>query len=350
MTAAPERENHQRTAAFARNGQLDDLLRDLNGALADADARLPIDLDTPDRPIALIVGSGRSGTTLIYQYLAYCCGFAYPTNLIARFYAAPAVGALVHRMLTDPKYDFRGELGCPSGERAFSSDVGKTLGLDSANVFWFFWRRFFPEGATHALDADAWAAADTRGFAVELARLCYVLDAPLVMKAMILNWNIADLAALLPTAVFVDVNRDPVATVASILGARRRMYGTEARWWSFRPPEYPRLVALPTLEQVTAQLFFTRAGIERGLAHLPGHRVVRIDYDAFLDDPKAAAERVRTATGHLRYPSEDAPASFQRRAQGASGLDAADRARILRFWDALKADPEHALATQGAAA
>ena len=141
-----------RTKKFQRNDRLEALLGRLNTALSDV--VLP-PVDTPEQPPLFIVGPPRSGTTYCMQWLGASGAFSYPTNLIARFWQAPAIGAIVQHMLTDPHYDFRGEFSDLRFDTLQTrSELGKTQGLLSSNEFWYFWRSQFPDDGDIGIDLE----------------------------------------------------------------------------------------------------------------------------------------------------------------------------------------------------
>ncbi len=132
-----------RTRTHQRNHGLETLLGDLNTDLAHiGDATLSA-YSAPARPTVFLVGCARSGTTLALQWLSSLGHFSWPTNLISRFHTAPWVGERVQQMLTNPDYDFRGELtlDTPVNPAPYTSRLGKTRGLLAPNEFWYWWRR-----------------------------------------------------------------------------------------------------------------------------------------------------------------------------------------------------------------
>lgn len=276
-----------RQADFRRNEDLERLLQELNGMLAPAAAARPGRPTAPRHPTVLIMGSARSGTTLMLQWLAASGLFAYPSNLIARFYGAPYVGGLIQRMLCDPALGFRDEFAEVRPydySAAFRSDLGKTSGLTAPNVFWYFWRQHFRfDEYSRLADGDA----DPAAFRAGLADLEAALRRPVVMKGMIANWEIPRLDAILDRVVFLYVRRNPVYVAQSVLQSRERFFGDRRRWWSFKLPEYPRLAALPPLEQVAGQVCLTQRAVEEGLSRVAPSRQLSVDYEAFCRDPAA---------------------------------------------------------------
>ena len=111
VTRLMEPDTPNRTREHRRNSDLEQVLGQLNDALAPAGDALAAAHDVPRHPVILVVGCPRSGTTLLMQWLAAAGCFSVPTNLVSRFFRAPAIGALVERVLFDPTLEFRGELG-----------------------------------------------------------------------------------------------------------------------------------------------------------------------------------------------------------------------------------------------
>ncbi len=289
----------------------------------------------PRHPVVLLVGCPRSGTTLFTQWLARSGRFAYPTNLMARFYEAPAVGAWVQRILTDPALRFRDEfddVGSAFGQEPFRSNLGKTRGVLAPNVFWHFWRRFFPEGPTHALSEDALAQVDGKGFAAELAAIESVFERPVSMKAMWIDWNIPFVSSLLERVVFVNLVRSPFYAVQSVIEARERFCGDRAGWWSFRPPDYDALRALDPIRQVVGQIASIRGGVAEGLASLPPERVLELDYEVFCADPRAAWQGLADRMGRQGFELDTyaGPERFEHRDRRR--LSASDSDAVVRAW------------------
>jgi len=75
----------------------------------------------------------------------------------------------------------------------------------------------------------------------ELAGMMNVFEKPFAAKGMLFNYNIPFLDSIFDKVVFVQITRDPVANVASVLDARRRQLGNEDQWYSFKIPEYEQL-------------------------------------------------------------------------------------------------------------
>lgn len=261
----------------------------LNKSLAPAQ-KLLLESELTERrshPLVFVMGPLRSGTTLFMQWLAATGVCAYPTNLLSRFYGAPAIGALIQQLLTDPAYNFRDEILDFQSPIAFSSDNGKTKGALAPNEFWYFWRRFLPFKELDWLpDEELERIVDVQRLADELLGLTRIFGKPFALKGLILNYNIPFLAKAFPGALFVRMHRDPIANVASILDARVRQFGNERTWYSFKIPEYPRLKDMDALNQSVGQLHFIDSALRKGMGELDESRSLYVCYEAFCENPE----------------------------------------------------------------
>ena len=305
MTSKPS--DSERQASFRRNEELEQMLALLNRSLEPAEELLTGQLlgDAKTHPIVFIMGPLRSGTTLLTQWLAATGVVACPTNLLSRFYRAPAVGAMIQLLLTDSRYNFRNEILDFNAPLDFQSENGKTRGALAPNEFWYFWRRFLPAGELDWWsDEQLFEAVDTESLTRELYAVSQVLQKPFALKGMILNYNIPFLDSLFDRALFIQTYRDPVANVASVLDARKRQYGDEDTWYSFRIPEYPELAGLDALHQCAGQVAYINGAVSRGLSQVDESRKLLVEYERFCERPAAVYEELlsKLALSPRDYP------------------------------------------------
>jgi hypothetical protein len=290
----------QRQGEHRRIGDLEAVLGDLAAAIGPGGDALARRTPAPEKPVLLLTGTARSGSTVMMWWLARSGAFAVPSNLMSRFWRAPVVGALVERLLFDPALDFRGELTLPAvGEMTapYHSDIGKTRGPTSPHEFWYFWRHFLGFGNPPTLGESGRRAADVSGFAAHLGALEAARGQPVAMKALIASWELPFVAEALPTAHFLDLSRDPLQTMRSLLKTRERFYGDRTRWYSFLLPEMAGISELSPEEQVAVQVRMTRLAIDTGLASIDPVRVLRLDYDRLCADPQATWTSLRDWMG-----------------------------------------------------
>ncbi len=283
------RKEEARTSSFRRNTELERLLASLNDSLGAAEERLlgrAHELGR-DHPIIFIVGPLRSGTTLFMQWLANTGIVAYPTNLLSRFYGAPAIGAQIQLLLTDPRYAFRNEIPDFDASISFLSENGKTAGTLGPNEFWYFWRRFLPfRNLDWMPNEELDQVVDKEMLVTELTALSRVFDKPFALKALILNYNIPFLDAIFENALFIRLKRDYVSNVASVLDARERQLGDREKWYSFKIREYPRLKDLDPIAQSAGQVVHINRAVAQGIDSLDESRSMLVQYEDFCKDPR----------------------------------------------------------------
>ncbi len=307
--------NQGRTAEFERSNTLEDLLTEVNGAI---EGILPPPYEAPKHPVVLIMGNPRSGTTLTSQWLSTLGSFAYPSNLAARFYANPYMGARIQQILADA--DQGNQMGLQQ-ELEFASALGKTEGALAPSEFWYFWRQFFHFGEIQKLTDDQLAAADGAGFLSGLAGLEAAFGKPVVLKGMIMTWHIRYLDQLLDKAVFLNVERDEFHNAQSLYFARQRFFGDLSRWYSFKPPEYEALCHEDPLTQLAGQVIYTRKATREGLAGVADDRKLTFRYEDFCKDPAAIYEALRDRMAAQGF---DLPATYE----GPSAFDVTNKVKI----------------------
>jgi hypothetical protein len=335
--------NESRTEAFRRNPNLEALIENLNNMLHKRVETELNQFDAPRLPLILVIGGPRSGTTLMMQWLAASGCFGYPSNLIARFYKVPYIGALIHEMLINPKYRYKNDFADiqPYTMRSsFKSDLGKTDGLAAPNVFWYFWRRFFDFNDCPYLDENKLESADSLGFVKELAAIESVFEKPFVMKGIIVNWNLDFINRLFGKILFIHVQRDPAFQMASILKARERFRGDRRLWWGFKPPEYGDLTLNTPEEEVAVQIHYTRNAIERSFSRIAEDRSLTVDYEQFCGNPKMIyaliGEKLNSQGYHLTDNHMEVTDFVN-----SNGPITADIKRLRMVYSALAHYPDH---------
>ena len=283
-----------RQEEFRRNSKLEDLLQELNSLLGPLEEEITQSYRMPRYPVVFVVGVPRCGSTLVMQWLANSGRFAYPTNLLSRFYGAPYIGAKIQQLLTAPEYNFNDEILDFAGEISFSSNLGKTQGALAPNEFWYFWRRFIPNTEPQYLDRETLSKVQSAEFVAELAALESVFGKPWAMKGLILELNIPFLSSILDKALFLFVRRHPFYNIQSLLESRVRYYGDRRVWYSIKPQEYEMLKNLDPFDQVAGQVYFTNRAIQKGLEKIDTPRTLVVGYEDFCNNPKLVFDQIST--------------------------------------------------------
>jgi hypothetical protein len=275
---------------FRKSQELEETLRIVNKAIHEV-TLVAKPLQQPKQPVILLTGNPRSGSTLFFQWLTSSGQFGYPSNLISRFFGNPGFGAAVQKILVD--LDKEGQIGIKQQALKFESRLGRSFGAMAPSEFWYFWRRYFNHKDTNKLSSKAMAGFDHKGFLADLAGLESELGLPLAMKGMIGNFDIQFLADLTPQFLFVNISRNLVDTVASILRSRVAYGGSEDVWWSFKPPEYRRWLTWSPVEQVAAQVLSTRQHIRKAFQQIEKNRRIDVKYERFCEAPAETARIVK---------------------------------------------------------
>ncbi|MFZ5491985.1 MAG: sulfotransferase [Pseudomonadota bacterium] len=307
--------SEHRVGQFRRNELLEKLLAELNEDLQPSEQALIQQSGQVTKgmpyPLILVMGPLRSGTTLFMQWLAHTGLVAYPTNLLSRFYQAPIIGAKIQLLLTDPRFNFRDELGEFVQQADYRSENGKTRGALAPNEFWYFWRRFLAEpGRDVWTDEELRQSMDTRTMLAEFGGMAAVFQKPFAAKGMLFNYNIPFLDSVFDKVLFVQIRRDPVTNVASVLDARKRQLGDESAWYSFKIPEYELLRTLDPVTQATGQVYFINKAIEHGLAQVKESRKFVVGYEDFCCAPGNIFQSIKQKLNIEQEHAYQAPVSF----------------------------------------
>lgn len=302
-----------RTEKYKKIDALEDFLIELNQNFAIIEKQKIEGFHQPQRPLVFVIGSPRSGTTLMMQYLAKSGVFGYPSNFISRFYESPYWAIQIQKLILDPKYNYNNELIDIIPDIDFSSYLGKTKGFLAPNEFWYFWRRFFKfDENSNALSPEQLLKTESSLFLKELAAMEDAFQKPLAFKGMILNWNIEHLMDILNRkVVFIYTKRKAAYNIQSLLKARINFRGDEKSWYSFKPPEYNELVKLDPVKQVAGQIHYTNMAIERQLERISEKNKVIVNYEEFCESNNGLTEELNHCFKLLGHEINLNPVDYQ---------------------------------------
>ncbi|MBK6551076.1 MAG: sulfotransferase [Flavobacteriales bacterium] len=259
-------------------------------------------------PVLFIVGCARAGSTILFQSLAHSGQFAYPTNLMSRFYRDPYFGAMVHRLLYD--LDHQREIFSDEARvLEFKSRLGRSQGAAAPHDFGYFWRNYYTFGTTQSELLRAPSLEEVRALVSDVAGIESVFARPVLLKGMEMNWHIPTIRALFPNSIFLFNHREILHNAMSILDARRSYSGDENAWYSYKPTEFDQIKELPAWEQVVAQVWLTERAVQQGSAGIPTSDFLDISYEDLCREPEAVHTRIYTRLNlNAKYQG---PISFQ---------------------------------------
>lgn len=292
----------QKTYSFRKNDRLNELIAELKNLLSPVQKQKVSEFNENKWPISLIVGSPRSGTTLLLQWMASLGVFSYPSNFLTRFAYAPYIGALIQKMIFDKRYDFHGEFSDVHSEINFSSYLGKSKGALATNEFQHFFRFFMPNFDPEFLDDAMIKKVDFEGIKRGLASIEYAFGKPFVTKAFMLQYNIKGMISVIPRTLIIFIKREPLFNMQSILLARKSYYRDVNIWWSFKPKEYEFIKDMDVYHQIAGQVYFTNMAIENQLKDIPSEKQITIKYEQFCRMPEFYFNKIKdiySASGYV---------------------------------------------------
>lgn len=252
-------------------------------------------------PPVFIVGVPRSGTTLLYQLMMSAFKFAYIPNAANTWYQCP---------ISATRWALR---WCQPYESSFSSTHGYEQGCLAPSEAGNIWNRWFPyekrEGFNYT--PAGWLSESAQSEIYRfIAHIEQLFDAPFLTKNVKMSVRIPALREMFPNALFIHISRDPLDAALSLLVVRRK---NNKEWWSVLPKEFDELEALPELEQVCKQVYYTQQNIVIDLKGIP-NRVSSLPYATVCQQPHQTinelAQFFERAGINLKPDLSDTPESF----------------------------------------
>lgn len=242
----------------------------------------------PDKfPVISIAYSlGRSGTTLMTQWLASLGISCYPTNLLKPYFDTPIVGfkntqAIMQTAKAHVKNPYTSDFGAT--EEVF--DVLEYRIIREFNIF---------QSSTHSLQT---IAATYRG----------IMDAfqkPLIQKIMPIE--IEFLEQCFQNHLYLVISRDIYAHAAALVLLYKRYWNVAGRL------RFYKTYAPKNLDFTKEPLVYAAATLKNALAHrervlrdVPDSRKIYVSYEDFCRNPKALFETLLKCLAALGYTPPD---------------------------------------------
>jgi hypothetical protein len=218
-------------------------------------------------PPIFIVGSPRSGTTLVYQSLISYFDLGYINNFNCYFFG---------------NMNFSENLFKRNKNINFESNFGNTKGLNSPSECGNFWYLFFKRNIYNKKDLYL-----TKNKQEKLKKyvysFSYTLKKNIVYKNVYNSMRIEELANIFPKAIFIFVKRNKIDTAHSILYARYKLYGNYNKWFSLKP--FDLLETKDPIKDTIKQVDYINLEIEKSIKKIKNSFYV-IDYNVFCKNPK----------------------------------------------------------------
>jgi hypothetical protein len=264
---------------------------------------------TSERPMLLIVGGPRTGSTLIYQSICQQLDVSYLDNLTAAFPRSPITFARLARRPMRP----------PARVENF---YGNTSGISGPNDGFDLWNRWQGEDR-YRVDVELMtrSADDMRRF---FSAWSDEFSGPFVNKNNRQVSIVPELAEVLPNAVFLLIRRDPMMTAQSLLVARELVQGSRTAAWGALGEDSDDEAG--AVRVVARQIAAIERHLDRATDALPADRVIETTYEKFCVDATGVLGRIGERIGARprpdRHPLPELAASTTVR------LSAADQAIV----------------------
>lgn len=249
-----------------------------------------------------IIGVPRSGSTLLYQLIAYCFEVSYLTNKLAKHNTFPCILSLPLSIIG----------GCNSPE-LFDSNYGEVPGWRSPSQGWTFWDRWFPSEDQSYVGLNELSEATTKKLRNTILLMEKIYKRPFVNKAMSLGVRILPVSHAFPEALFIRIHRNQLDIAQSILKGRSDYMGDKNKWFSVKPSEYEKIKDKDYITQVCGQIYFLERDMDRDIQIIGKHRCLDIQYAELCTNPKSVIEKIEqfynlnTYYGQIRKRKEPPP-------------------------------------------
>jgi hypothetical protein len=246
------------------------------------------DAPLSETPAIFILGSPRTGSTLLYQGLAHYLRLPYFSNLANyQFPCHPVLAAPTHHQVLH-RIDLE-----------FTSAYGKTVGAFQPSEASAIFRNWFGGDHPSQVNSATILPGKENHLLKTMAVIHRVFSGPLVTKNPWNCFRIADLARLLSSAFFLWIRRDIAQSALSDLAARYVVQGNPLVWNSATPASIEALRKLPYWAQVVENQFEFAEAIQHGLARHAPRRHVQVWYEDFIANPTGTLDRVAAAMSKI---------------------------------------------------
>lgn len=246
-------------------------------------------------PQLFILGLPRSGTTLIYQYIAHRLKVSYFTFGVGQHPYAPCITTLAQRKLHG---DYSSSFESHYGKDALRNAVApREAGA--------WWNRFFDKD--NYVEFSNLEEQQIQQIRNTIACVQNIFgDMPFINKNVKHLLRIEALARIFPSSKFLIVERDIEDVAISILRGRHENLLDPSQWWSVRAPDYEELKCLSIEEQIAKQCISLKQKMEDDLSTLPNDRVFRIQYEDFCNAPEELVRMIISAidTSETKNPKQ----------------------------------------------
>jgi len=172
-------------------------------------------------PPVFIIGSPRSGTTVLYQLLCKNFNFGFINNFVSDWYRLPILATYFYKKFLEKKNNVRLE-----------SRFGQSKYLDGPNEFGKFWYQWF-DNFHNPKEPFESVRNEIR---LEVSGLTSIHKKSILFKNVVNSMRVIPINKIFNNCIFLVITRDELDTAQSILNARIKLYNNKNHIWSVTPP------------------------------------------------------------------------------------------------------------------
>lgn len=242
-----------------------------------------------------IVGSPRSGTTVVRQVVSSSIASSYFTNTTNNLFRKfslplPVLSAILTNTI------FRTTIQITEKK----SNYGITPGRGAPCEGEFIWSHWF-QTRHGAVEVHELPAKQQREIYLAVANTERIYGKPFINKTTVLSLRIGALAEIFPKAVFIRINRDLIDIAQSLLIARKTKYED---WLGAKPKECEQIPEDDLVKQVCTQVRFTEKKISEAEVVVGKERFWNISYKGFCDNPVSEMQGLSRFLDSFGIPAE----------------------------------------------
>ncbi|WP_209402409.1 sulfotransferase [Pseudozobellia sp. WGM2] len=232
-----------------------------------------------NQPIILVLGGSRSGTTLLYQTLAYYLPVSYISNFIAAFERSPiAAYKTFNRFIPKPK-------------KKFKSYYGSVSGSGGPNDAFHLWNRWLGEDRNHIpAELDQHTKLDMQSF---FNAWSGISKKPFLNKNNRNSLCSSDLYKSLNNIYFVEIYRNPIYVAQSLILSRREVQGNHEIGWGLLSKDHKKNGdPLGYINDVCNQVNAVNQAIDKERKKIDPERYFRVSFENFCENPSLTVRQV----------------------------------------------------------
>jgi hypothetical protein len=223
-----------------------------------------------------IVGSPRTGSTILYELLTNEMDILYPNNFSWRFYRNFLFSFIFSNKIFKNK-----------AHNCFDSKHGDTLncGWDAPSECGTFWRKWIDIDNKNFYDFDSLTQKQKNEIKEDIYSVINYFDKPILFKNLVTGQMMRVLSQIFPNAKFIFVKRDTLLTAQSILKAKRKNNMNDEQYWSIKPSNYQELKNIKNpYEQIVKQIYYIEKQIVEDSKLLNKNNFIVVNYENLEKD------------------------------------------------------------------